>query len=178
MGDIPALFNIGWSIRRYTGQDKAEMIVYLDYMNQSIADSTQPFWEIRKTRREYVWRPLTMASSTFIAPQMLPSFDWLFGVTTEMVARQRILMTVCDIEIYRSANRKLPNNLNELGAPLIDPFDGKPLRYILRGDEYTVYAVGEDMTDNGGAPGSGHTVGDVAFYCGKRPEMRRVIKKP
>src|SRR5262249_46217485 len=104
MGDIPALFNIGWSIRRYTGQDKAEMIEYLDFMNQYIADSSRPFWEVRKTRRLYSWHAPTMASSTFIAPQIIPAFDWLFSATAEMAARQRIMMTVCDIEIFRRAN--------------------------------------------------------------------------
>ena len=32
----------------------------------------------------------------------------------------------------------------------IDPFDGKPLRYLLRGDGVIVYSIGPDAKDDGG----------------------------
>src|SRR6185436_9877055 len=65
-GGFPALFNIGWSIRRYLGQDKAEMIEYLDHMNLYIAQSTQPYEEVHKANQRLVWREPGLASSTFI----------------------------------------------------------------------------------------------------------------
>jgi hypothetical protein len=178
-GDFPALFSFGWSIRRFFGQDKAEMIEYLDEMNKYIADSDQPFWEVRKKRGRFVWRPVSLASSTFIAPQILPAFDWLFEASTAMVAHQRILIAVCDIEIYRAERAKLPEDLNALGSAATDPFDGKPLRYIRRtNEEYSVYSVGVDMTDNGGLPNTGRAAGDLAFHCGASPERKRTIKYP
>jgi hypothetical protein len=174
-GDFPALFSIGWSIRRYFGQDKVEKIEYLDYMNQSISDSTLPFGRAQQIRS---WREPSLASATFIAPQILPAFDWLFGITTEMVAQQRILMTVCDIEIYRAEHGKPPDDLSALGPVPIDPFKSEPLRYIHHGDEYSVYSLGPDMTDNGGLRATGRTPGDIAFHCGAAPERKRTIKYP
>lgn len=35
-------------------------------------------------------------------------------------------------------------------APL-DPYDGRPLRYVLRGERPVVYAIGKDLKDDGGA---------------------------
>jgi hypothetical protein len=178
-GDFPALFSVGWSMRRFFGQDKAEIIEYLDEMNKYIADCNQPFWEVRKTRGRFAWRPVSLASSTFIAPQILPAFDWLFEASTAMVAHQRILMTVCDIETYRAEHGKLPDELSALRSVAVDPFDGNPLRYIRRGaEEYSIYSVSQDMTDNGGLPWTGRTPGDIAFHCGAPPERKRNIKYP
>lgn len=177
-GDFPGLFSMGWSIRRYFGQDKAEMIEYLDHMNQYIADTDQPFWEIQKSRERFAWRQVSLASSTFIAPQLLPAFEWLATADTEIVAYQQILFTACEIEIYRAEHGKLPESLSDLGRVQTDPFDGQPLRYVRRGENYSIYSVGGDMTDNGGAKPTGRAAGDIAFHCGAPPEQKRVIKKP
>lgn len=40
---------------------------------------------------------------------------------------------------------------NFIAAVPLDPFDGKPLRYILRDSGgYMLYTIGEDGIDNGG----------------------------
>jgi hypothetical protein len=57
---------------------------------------------------------------------------------------------------YRIANGTIPDQLASLSPrflprELLDPFDGKPLRYKKDGNAYVVYSVGPDMADNGGA---------------------------
>ena len=37
-----------------------------------------------------------------------------------------------------------------LAAVPLDPFDGKPLKYVRRADGVTVYSIGLDETDDGG----------------------------
>jgi hypothetical protein len=179
MGDFPTLFNVGWSIRRFFGQDRVEVIEFLDELNADIEKSDQPFWEVRNGPMLNTWRAPNIGSSTIIAPQLEPAFDWIFDITTEMVARQRILMTVCDLEIYRAKHRSLPIYPNEIQtAYRIDPFTGNKLRFIARGNEYTVYSVGEDRDDDGGVGPSGHHRGDIPFSCGKGPERKRATKNP
>jgi hypothetical protein len=179
MGDFPALFNIGWSIRRFFGQDRVEVIEFLDELNADIGKADQPFWQVRNGPMLNTWRAPSIGSSTIIAPQLEPAFDWIFNTTTEMVARQRILMTVCDLEIYRAEHGSLPSYPNEIPtAYRIDPFTGNQLRFVARGNEYTVYSAGEDRNDDGGVGPSGHHTGDIPFSCGKGPERIRATKNP
>jgi len=70
---------------------------------------------------------------------------------------------------YRLDNGKLPGRLADLTPRYldevpIDPFDGKPLRLVTKGDERIVYSIGPDLTDNGGAEYSGPDgKGDISF---------------
>lgn len=64
--------------------------------------------------------------------------------------------TALAIERYRLKYKQLPPSLEALlpefmEAVPLDPFDGKPIRYIQHDSGgYTVYAIGEDGVDNGG----------------------------
>jgi hypothetical protein len=62
---------------------------------------------------------------------------------------------VIAVERFRRAHGRLPEKLDELVPKylpqvLTDPFDGQPLRYVLRNKAYVIYSVGEDAVDNGG----------------------------
>jgi len=59
------------------------------------------------------------------------------------------------IEQFRRKHDRLPETLDELvpeflDAVPIDPFDGKPLRYVVREDAYVIYSIGRDRADDGG----------------------------
>ena len=56
---------------------------------------------------------------------------------------------------YRIATGHYPASLDELVPKYLlavpaDPFDGKPMRYVLRDGVATIYSVGEDRIDDGG----------------------------
>jgi len=80
------------------------------------------------------------------------------------------------VERYRRQYGKLPERLEELVPDFlpqvpIDPFDGQPLRYVVREEEYRVYSVGYDRVDNGGDayPKSADSEPDIVFRVLRTP---------
>jgi hypothetical protein len=70
-------------------------------------------------------------------------------------AQVRCLIAALAIERYRQRHHGWPKGLTDLapfvdGRILVDPFDGKPLRYRRLPDGVLVYSIGPDETDNGG----------------------------
>ncbi len=59
------------------------------------------------------------------------------------------------VQRYFRVHGKLPEKLDELVPTFLpsvpmDPYDGKPLRYVVRQDEYVVYSIGKNGVDDGG----------------------------
>jgi len=79
--------------------------------------------------------------------------------------------TMLAVERYRLQHGELPGSLSELVPEFLeevylDPFDGKPLRYVLRPEGgYMIYCIGEDGVDNGGVDMSHKVTG-----AGGKPE--------
>jgi len=77
-------------------------------------------------------------------------------VHLRQVGGLRCAETALAVERYRLKYGGLPETLEALvpeflGEVYLDPFDGKPLRYVLRPEGgYTVYSIGQDGRDNGG----------------------------
>ena len=77
-------------------------------------------------------------------------------------------MTAVALEQFRAAhNNRYPASLSELtpkylDAPLMDPFDGQPLRYRKQDAGYVLYSIGPDLKDDGGKPMNGKG-GDIVF---------------
>lgn len=49
----------------------------------------------------------------------------------------------------------------------IDPYSGQPLVYKTTGEDFTLYSIGANFTDNGGVPsewGEGEEGGDQVFW--------------
>jgi hypothetical protein len=70
-------------------------------------------------------------------------------------AQNRAAAAAIACERFRRAEGRLPKSLDELAPKYlaevpIDPFDGKPLRYVVEDDGFKVYSVGQDRTDDGG----------------------------
>ncbi|HUS36512.1 MAG TPA: hypothetical protein VM680_14265 [Verrucomicrobiae bacterium] len=177
MSPFPGVFNVSWSLRRFLGQDKAELIEYLDYMDKYIREVEQPFVEIKGARVQTPWRAPSFASSTFLTSQIMPDFYWLMASATELVAYQRVLMSACDVEILRGEKASLPTADDVASFLRIDPFTDKPLKFVRSVDGCAIYSLGEDMKDDGGMTRASRHQGDVAFHWGKPPERPRIIKK-
>ena len=75
-------------------------------------------------------------------------------------AEGRIVVTAIALKRFQLQHGRFPATLAELTpaflpAVIIDPFDGKPLKYRSNDDgTYLLYSVGEDGTDDGGDAGS------------------------
>ena len=72
-----------------------------------------------------------------------------------LVAQIRGARGALEVERFRLATGRLPDNLAELSPTFVngialDPFDGQPLRYKKLAKGYVVYSVGEDGKDDGG----------------------------
>ena len=112
---------------------------------------------------------------THIIPALLaPAVGAVFTATARNVASNDAADAAIAVERFRRKYGKLPERLEELVPQflpqvLTDPYDGKPLRYIAREDEYLIYAVGPNRIDDGGIDdGSGEP--DVVFRVGSSPE--------
>jgi len=75
-----------------------------------------------------------------------------FARTEAMLFLLRVRLA---LEEYRARHRRLPRRLEELTPEIMsslpeDPFSGKPLRYVARGDSFQVYSVGPDLKDDSG----------------------------
>jgi len=67
----------------------------------------------------------------------------------------RCLNAAIAVEQFRRREGKLPETLGELVPDLlsevpIDPFDGQPIRYVVKPDCFLIYSCGRDQTDDGG----------------------------
>jgi hypothetical protein len=70
-------------------------------------------------------------------------------------ATARLLQADLAIRFYKQHSGRLPAKLDELvpaylPALPLDPYSGQPLVYRTSGDDFTLYSVGHDRTDNGG----------------------------
>jgi hypothetical protein len=85
--------------------------------------------------------------------------DALAGLTRLAVAAK----------LYKAKNGKYPQSMEELmpaflPQPLLDPFDGKPLRLHSDGAGLILYSIGADRKDDGGTPWNKSTgQGDIVF---------------
>jgi hypothetical protein len=95
----------------------------------------------------------------------------------EAEARLRVVLAVLAVERARLQNSgRLSENSDDPAiqpalARLVDPFDGKSIRYHKRAaNAYVVYSVGPDGKDDGGVPKDalpkGQTTYDLAFFVG------------
>ncbi len=95
----------------------------------------------------------------------------------EVSARQRCINATLAAKRFQLMNGSFPQSLVEIPHDLltpdefsqellIDPFDGKPLRFKLKENRLLIYSVGENQIDDGGAcpRGDGGTGLDIGFW--------------
>lgn len=141
------------SISRLTG----ESLRYLDVMQQMIDISRKPIHEalpamtaLKNKQQEssggFLYFPNCTVSGLFTAIEAF----------ARSAAETRSVATALAVERYRLKNGRLPAALQDLvpeftEAVPLDPYDGKPLRYRVDGNGYTVYSISINRTDDGGA---------------------------
>ena len=87
--------------------------------------------------------------------------NWVYNIdksyilSVRLAALLRTAYTALAVERFRLAKGHWPTNLTELvpqflDAVPLDPFDGKPLRYVRKGETQIIYSVSKDREDQGG----------------------------
>jgi hypothetical protein len=98
---------------------------------------------------------------------MVASLSRVFESVARVEAGDECMRTAVAMTRFRLDHGKLPAGLSELvpdyldGVPM-DPFDGHPIRLVIKGDKWIIYSVGLDGVDDGGVEMVGRK-GDVVF---------------
>lgn len=86
---------------------------------------------------------------------LLPAMSAALDAAARGNAMNEAAMTAIAIERYRRDRGQIPKDLEQLVPDFLkqlptDPFDGKPLRYVVKDGEYLLYSVGKNGVDDGG----------------------------
>lgn len=122
----------------------------VDTLSALIDNAARPWPErMNPPRSAYVSDSPTWGSSRLIDANVMA------GVATDL-ALIRCARVVVAVEQYRLAHRDaLPSRVDDvapsyLDAVPIDPFSGKPLRFVVEERGYVVYSFGRNLRDDGG----------------------------
>ena len=138
-----------------SGLKKHDSVMLLDFYQQQIDICQLPYHqqlaEIEKLEREiasYPWYHYGLHLMT-------GSLSRINEITLRVKGALQTAETALAIERYRLKHDSLPDTLQALVPEFIetiylDPFDGKPIRYVKYEDGYMLYTIGEDGIDNGG----------------------------
>ncbi len=103
-----------------------------------------------------------------VSDVFIPTYRRTYISEMRTICMHRAASVALALERFRlDSGGSVPDSLDELVPKHLatvpaDPFTGKPLRYLRHGRGYVVYSVGENLTDEQGAPKS-----DVPFIVEK-----------
>ena len=136
---------------------------YMELMDEAQRLCTKPIYESNGQLARYGATHKDALFVSILAPALSHAFgDYAHGDANDVCAKAAVAATR-----YRLEKGRLPDKLEDLVPDYLDeiptdPFDGKPLRWIRTGEELTIYSIGPDFTDNGGAALEGNK-GDICF---------------
>jgi hypothetical protein len=150
-------YNALFIIYVLVGQKDKDSVLLLDYYDRIIAAAELPVHEqcaeLDRIDHEFFSSDSWLRYGFYM---MTPSITHIAKINLRVIAGIQSAETILAIERYRLKYGSLPASLEALVPEFLetvylDPFDGKPLRYVLRDTGgYTVYCIGEDGIDNGG----------------------------
>jgi hypothetical protein len=147
-------------VYRSGGQLQEDFAFALDFMSNLVALVNLPYPQAldAAARMQIPDYRTVLGEKLVVSSVLLPEPARFIEMGAETVARIRLARTVLAVERYRlKHDGALPNSLADVSAELSegipeDPFDGQPLRYrAMPARGYTVYSVGPDRKDDGGA---------------------------
>jgi hypothetical protein len=177
--DLPR--DVSWRVRLLgfsKGDIRRNRLLALEMMNQIIDTARLPSHEQVARNRALDAQIKALPTDAVLVRALIPAISKVAEADRRKAADVCTLGALLAVERYRLKKGKWPANLEELKpdfltAVPLDPFDGKPLRYVKRPDGVTVYSVGHDGTDDGGkidrskplGPGvdQGYRLWDVKF---------------
>jgi hypothetical protein len=124
----------------------------LDYLTQFIHVAREPLHLQEPKMRELEEMAKTLPP---LARQIVPATSKVAMAFRRCQAEIRCTIAAVAAERFRIARGRWPESLAELTPKylpevLLDPFDGKPLRYRKTADGVLIYSVGPDGKDDGG----------------------------
>jgi len=148
---------------------------YLESMDEVIAAARQPLPgrldevdALEAEMKQFVKTAGPIAKLRKLMPALaLPAIQAYVTAGARANATAQVTATAIAAHRWRLKHGKLPPGLETLvpefllAVPL-DPFDGKPLRWVIKGDELVVYSIGHNRVDDGGTRQVG-LEGDVVF---------------
>ncbi len=129
---------------------------YAEITGNLIEVSKLPLHEALATVRSTAeWEPREFSITDYIMKQYYWSPVTCFEIAARAEARASTLDAAIAAELYRREHGSFPTTIDELvptylPAVPIDPFDGKPIRYLLDDDGLVIYSIGWDFVDHGG----------------------------
>jgi hypothetical protein len=139
-----------------SGFRDVDKIFYLDTLEKAI-DYARLGPPKSLALRDTIGQASSIAKSRFylVTGTILPALGKVGLRFATAEAETRMAGAAFAIERYRHAKSALPDNLQSLvpeflAATPMDPFDGKPLRYVRSESGYRLYSIGEDQSDDGG----------------------------
>ncbi len=138
--------------------------MYLDLQRQTLDAAREPFPEalVRAEQVEGQLKDLVGATNPLeklnymVTLLIMPASQGAFAATGRNMAHRDLVRCAIAARQYEGQHGELPKALADLvpeflPAILADPMDGKPLRLIAADDGLTIYSIGRDQKDDGGA---------------------------
>jgi hypothetical protein len=141
-----------WDIK---GMARREQPKIMEFMTRAIDVARLPAHEQAAAEMALGEELRHLVRQSYLLRMLTPAMDKCNAAFRRKLAQMRCLMTVLAVERYRLEKDAWPVKLEELTPKLLkkvplDPFDGKPLRYLRVADGVIVYSVGADGKDDGG----------------------------
>jgi hypothetical protein len=120
-------------------------------------------------RMQQFERDLMTRPGGLLTRLLFPALSQVIETTNRTEARLGAARLGLALYAYRASKGRFPDKPDDLVPEFIpavprDPFDGQAMKLKRSGDNLTVYSIGPDMIDNGGAPFDPATkTGDITF---------------
>jgi hypothetical protein len=118
------------------------------------ASALEPVAPKRDVARRFTWSgPFPSGTGRWSAwktvsnPALLAASD----AVEALEGRQSVIRASLEVLLWRSRHGRWPLSLAEASVALDDPFDFKPIRYRLEGGSVSLWSIGPDRKDDGGA---------------------------
>jgi hypothetical protein len=146
-----------------------ELDVYIEFMERLKQAAPQPFFKVRQQLAEIAesYNP-KRPHKGFLASILVPSEVKVFETFAKGEASDACTQVALAMTRYRLDHGNLPAHLSDLvpgylDAIPLDPFDGQPLRMIVRDNQWIIYSIGTSGKDEGNNAMPDWKKGNVTF---------------
>jgi hypothetical protein len=148
----------------FIGPTRNELVEQIEkILTTSDQIMTNTPWQVKNKDGGYFGELQKIKETNFILQIMRVSPESIFNMYHKTRAQREALITALAVLQFKLDSGQFPNTLNELvstgylqSVPM-DPYSDGPLVYKVTEDDFTLYSVGVDFKDDGGALKLAHT---------------------